>query len=245
MNVVIATPAQSFSSLYVSSLVETLHSLHEIGINALFHTRAGSNITELRTCMMSDIYESPRDKPDKVFWIDSDISWVPSDFIKILSSPFRITCGAYMQNPNGELSVCSKISGTDRLSPYKVSDLSNLKEYEKIHASGFGFICLDFDVIEEIGEHWFAPIWLTPELDEAAEHICTSEDTSFCMRANRKQIPIMWDTTVILGHEKSTLWLTSDASESSAIVGIPPKRVSHQWVKNLQQDDYSIIDRRN
>lgn len=242
MKVLIATPAVSFTPSYVSSIVETLSWASRSNIEIVFHTRAGSNINELRECMMQDIHEHPGQLPDKIFWIDSDVSWLVSDFVKILSSPFSLTCGAYLTNTQGQLSVAKKHNVESSLVPYDCGDIDSLGEYQKIFASGFGFICMDADVVEKIGPPWFHPVHLTPEQDGLKDHICTSEDTAFCMRANRLGIDIFWDTDVLVGHEKSTLWLPTDNPRSRRAVGIESKRIASQWVKNLSQEQYEILD---
>ena len=243
MKVVIVTPAPSFSTSYVTSLVETLHHAQTFNVEIMFHTRSGSNINELRNIMAQDIYEHPGEKPDKIFWIDSDISWLVADFVKILSSPFRITCGAYMLNPDGDLSVATQHETTDRMLPYSIKDVANLKEYEQIFASGFGFICMDFDVLEEIGLGCFAPLALSEELDNTMPHFCMSEDTAFCMRAKRAKIPIMWDTEVLLGHEKSTVWFPSSCDESTRTVGLNTMRTVSGWHKVLNKEETNSGDK--
>jgi len=242
MRVLVCTPAQSFTPSYVTSLVETLAWANTNNVEIQLYTRTGSNITEMRESMAREITRMEGVGYDKIFWIDSDISWVVGDFLKILMSPFQITCGAYMITPNGHLSV-ARVSEDKSFEPfnineeyelfYTVDEMESMTEYVSVKATGFGFICMDADVLKSIGDSWFTAVDADFEVDGVkSKYLCSSEDTSFCIRARHAGFKIMYDTTVLVGHEKPTLWLPSIKERSHVHGGsVPSKRWTNQWHK--------------
>lgn len=242
MNVLICTPAQSFTPSYVTSLVETIAWANKNNIEIQLYTRTGSNITEMRESMAREIVRIEGRKFDKIFWIDSDISWVVGDFLKILTSPFQVTCGAYMITPLGHLSV-ARVNEEQSFEPYNINEefelfytvdeMEQMSEYVSVKATGFGFVCMDDGVLEKMGDSWFASVDAEFEKDGiASKYQCSSEDTSFCIRARRAGFKIMYDTTVLVGHEKPTLWLPSINERSGLNTGsVPSKRWANQWHK--------------
>jgi hypothetical protein len=211
-------------------------------VDIQLYTRTGSNITEMRESMAREIVRMKDKQFDKIFWIDSDISWTVSDFLKILMSPFQITCGAYMITPRGHLSV-ARVGEDDSFQPYNideefelfytVDEMESMGEYVPIIATGFGFVCMDDGIFEAIGDSWFVGIDVDFEVDGVrSKYQCSSEDTSFCVRARRAGFKLMYDTTVLVGHEKPTLWLPSISRGTNFHDNsVPNKRWTNQWHK--------------
>jgi hypothetical protein len=61
-------------------------------------------------------------KPDAVVWIDSDISWDPNDFLKLISSEHDVIGGTYRKKQNQEEYVAS----FNELSEGSVSEVKSL-----------------------------------------------------------------------------------------------------------------------
>jgi GT2 family glycosyltransferase len=204
--IIIVTPANSFTPVYVSSLLETqAFALSQKNIQIVLSTLDGSNIAELREMMAYNII-STSDDYDKMLWIDSDIMWSIEDFQNIIESPHKITCGAYMISPEGEMSI-AHLYPSGNIFHIHAKDIGNKNTYMEVDFSGFGFICIDKGVFESIEPPYFANVKV-PIIQDKEHMLVTvqSEDSSWCSRAVKAGYKIMFDTRIIVGHQKKTIW---------------------------------------
>ena len=104
-NVIIATPGRNMESEYVKSLVETITYLNNNNISYLYVNEYSSQVSAAReaTAMGSTMLNIFEHRPlsgqvtyDKMFWIDSDISWTIDDFMNIYESDLDILSGVYI-----------------------------------------------------------------------------------------------------------------------------------------------------
>lgn len=211
------TPAVSFTPQYVGSLCQTLAYGFHNNIEVALHTHAGSHIGQLRELMVEHIRVA-RTQYDRMLWIDSDIEWTPEDFQKIISSPFPITVGAYPVSPDGRLSVVKQfaadatetcpeaLNSTENYPLHFYSDeLQNLPQYVDIYSSGFGFLSIARGVFGEMQLPYFANMQVrNPVTGEIMTE--TSEDSAWFLRARMAGFKTVLDTTIRLGHAKTTVW---------------------------------------
>ena len=206
MRVVIVTPANSFMPIYVSSILETQIFAYENNISIKFATLDGSNVSELRETLAKNLVEHTEDY-DKIIWIDSDIKWSPQDFVNIINSPYDVTCGAYMIYPDGKLSVgMHEPNGSIRhLNCYSMKVTSR---YIPVDMSGFGFICMNNGVFESMTKPYFSNAVVDISQDGVlTKEIVLSEDASWSIHAFNAGYKIMFDTQILLGHQKKTIWM--------------------------------------
>ena len=107
MHIIILTPTSDgkLETFYCSSLVNTILLCKEKGIDVSFMTHDYEPaLPHSRNVLFKRaIYQ----KPDAIVWIDSDISWDPNDFLKLIYSQHDVVGGTYRKKQNQEEYVAS------------------------------------------------------------------------------------------------------------------------------------------
>jgi hypothetical protein len=199
---------------YVKSLIHTIKRLEEEGISYTFVSEYSSFVPHAREATIlanrsagekkSDYLDSPILQGityNKIFWIDSDISWTPDDFMKLYRSEHKIISGVYAATLDGDL--CVFYEGEDSMPRFhkKKNFLGFIPEGEEvvsIFTAGFGFLCVAAGVFESMERPYF-------NIESVSWHgVSTSvgEDFSWCIKAKRAGYEIMCDRSVKVQHHK-------------------------------------------
>ena len=210
-NVLIATPANSFTPGYVKSLLRTISVLDAENISWNFLSSGGSLVAMAReeTIGGMDTNNPLMRQPcsgdftyDKVIWIDSDIEWDVADFFALYNSDKDIVSGCYLmedrhipiyQQPRGGMMPEQLLD--DYHKPFKVA------------GCGFGFIGVKSGVFENMPRPWFGPESV-PNIDEETgekteDFILIGEDLSWCTKAIKSGFDIWVDPSVRVVHQKT------------------------------------------
>lgn len=140
-------------------------------------------------------------KYKKLFWIDSDISWSPDDFLKLYESEKDIVSGAYLLG-NGEVTAYPTKLGQ----PLSYQEVLEMTELKKVHSVGFGFLAVKQGVFESLSRPWFQSVQVTmtdPETNQEWTFPIMGEDVSWCERVNQAGYEIWLDPSVKLTHHKT------------------------------------------
>lgn len=206
VDVIIATPGHSMESEYVKSLVSTISFLNERGITFHYSNRYTSRVAAAReaTAMDSEYLDAFNNSPlrgeidyKKIFWIDSDMSWEPSDFYRLYNSNADIVSGLYLSNFGAPMftvndanqDIKALVSGT---SPFPVM------------GAGFGFICMSKGVFEAMPRPWFDTKFskIVDESTGKEVFIPFGEDYSWCISAAECGFTTFVDPLVRVTHNK-------------------------------------------
>lgn len=206
-NVLICTPGRSMESEYVKSLVDTISYLQKNGITYKYSNQYSSQVDAAResTIMGSTFLDIFNNKPllgqatyDKIFWIDSDMSWTIDDFLRLYSSDKDIISGLYISD-----------EGVPMFAPIKENvDMDtrfafNEKEVFEISAAGFGFICIRNGIFESMKRPWFETRFQHLTSDDGRMSLVPfGEDYSWCVSAKEAGYKIFIDPNVKLVHHK-------------------------------------------
>jgi hypothetical protein len=207
-NVLICTPGHSMEAEYVKSLVETLKVLDKEKITYKYLSEYSSTVSGAReaTLMGSLFLDVFSEKPvggkvtyDKIFWIDSDISWDPKDFIRIYQSDKDITSGIYLNNKG--LPMFTQLES--ELNVDVMAMCQYVKKFE-VAAAGFGFISVKSGIYEKMQRPWFENIYQEVENKDKTKKIKIpfGEDYSWCYRARFGGYKIYIDPLVKITHNK-------------------------------------------
>ena len=195
---------------YVRSLIETIGELTKRGMSWAFSNEYSSHVADAREVTlngsrhMSIIEQRPFNgslEYKKLFWIDSDIAWTAEDFFKLYDSDKDIVTGAYLL-ANGEVTAYKEKLGK----PYTFDEVLKMKELEKIHSAGFGFLCVKQGVFESLTRPWFQSVQVTMTDSETGKDWTfpiMGEDVSWCERVNQAGFDLWLDPTVRLIHHKT------------------------------------------
>jgi hypothetical protein len=206
VDVVIATPGHSMEAEYVKSLVATISLLNERGITFHFANKYTSRVAAAReaTAMDSDFLDAFNNSPllgqiqyKKIFWIDSDISWNPSDFLALYNSDLNIVSGVYLSDRGVPM-----FSGLDETQD--VREILNCSTPVEVMATGFGFVCIKQGVFENMPRPWFETkfIKMTDSLSGKEIFVPFGEDYSWCLSAKDSGYNIFIDPLVKVVHHK-------------------------------------------
>lgn len=211
VNVFICTPGSSLMSQYVKSLIATTHYLGVNKISWAYSNEYSSVVADAREITLSGTKENniSEQRPfngmvtyDKLFWIDSDISWTPEDFAKLYESDKDIISGAYLAT-NGDVMAHEKILGR----PFRYDEIKPAKRLIKIESCGFGFLAIKSGVFESMTRPWFQPAISEIELEDGSKRTIPimGEDVSFCKRALENGFELWLDPTVQVTHNKTMM----------------------------------------
>lgn len=210
-NVLIATPGAMMEAQYVKSLVKTLKECNIRGITYKFLNNYSSLVHHARELTASGeegLTLGPNQispgghgvSYDKIFWIDSDISWTPEQFFKIYDSEHDVVSGAYLLADG----VTTTIQEWNKPNGMTIEAILKLKNPVKVQSIGFGFVAMKYGVFEKIGKPWFnheyVKVGQTPDGADIIDAV--GEDISWCIKAYRKGIDVYLDPSVLVTHMK-------------------------------------------
>lgn len=206
-NVLIVTPGSEMDANYVSSLTETLTECNNRGITYKWLTAKGSLVHQAREAALTGKSNlNPDDKGplndtvtyDKLFMIDSDITWKMTDFFRLYDSDKDVICGAYLLADG----VTSSISQNTLLTK---SEILRLKGLQQIQGSGLGFVCVKSGVFEKLTRPWFTYYFQQVPSSNGSINITIGEDLTWCIKVKEAGFSIYFDPTVLVGHVKSNI----------------------------------------
>ena len=199
-NVLIATPGRDVVMPYLRSLMDTVEVLHKENITFKFINRHSPQVNQARegTMMNDDFLDIANDKPlhgnvtyDVMFWIDSDMSWTPADFLKLYKSDKEIISGIYASDKNVLMH-----------NPHSMQDLLKVETFP-VKQIGGGFFAVKQGVFESLERPWWQTIYMKKEIDGKEYLIPMGGDYSLSHRLIQKGYEIYVDPTVVLGHHKT------------------------------------------
>lgn len=208
VDVIIATPGHSMCGEYVQSLMKTVQVLNARNITWTFTNAYSSLVHHAReltatggSCTgrtLDPTHKGPLGDMvgyKKIFWIDSDISWEPEDFMKLYASNKSIVTGVYLI-ADGSKTTCMTSEYPSGIPVNVVRNMSGLRPVQK---TGFGFIAIKYGVFEKIPRPWFTclSIEVAPGVFDTV-----SEDVSWCIKAHQAGFVMFVDTSVRVGHMK-------------------------------------------
>lgn len=200
-----------FHAEYVNSLVATLTELNAAGITYTFLNKYSSFIPTSRELTAIDSWHEHyatneiadgRFTCDKIFWIDSDMSWTVADFMTLLSSDEDIISGLYALNLDG-LVAASRLDDEGILRRLTNKDFFFETDPVVVGGVGFGFLCVKAEVWNSIPRPWFMigkMRW--PDDQDGQLRVNVGEDYSWCGRAQQAGYQIKVDPFVRVGHCK-------------------------------------------
>jgi hypothetical protein len=210
-NVVIATPGNSFTPGYMTSILRTVSLLDREGMSWNFLNQGGSLVAMARESTIGgyDTNNIKMTEPcsgdftyDKIMWIDSDIEWNPEDFFKLYNSKKDIISGCYLMEDR-HIPIYNQPRGG--MMPEEM--LLKKTEPFEIAGAGFGFLCVKYGVFENMKRPWFGPVGVENIDEETGEKtedfILVGEDLSWCTKAIRAGFKIWVDPLVRVTHQKT------------------------------------------
>lgn len=212
-NVVIATPGKEMHQDYVKSLIETTAWLSKQDLTYKWINKSGSLVSTTRELTALNSFNPDWETRaigrgeftyDKIFWIDSDISWDIEQFQKILESDLDIVGGLYQTAPDGRVAV-AMFDGAGQPTVVREQDFIMMDgPINEVYGLGFGFIAMKSGVFEKCDRPWFLMErirWSHLEFD-----LNIGEDYSFCVNARRNGFKVYLDSTVKVKHHKEIIY---------------------------------------
>ena len=155
-------------------------------------------------------------RPDRIFWIDTDMTFTPGDFFRLVDHDVAFVSGCCMSGPNevalgyyGSIDGAPYFSNLPRfkLIPGKgYVDSFNLWIKDKLEGGlcpvdhvGLAFVCTKPSVYEALEYPYFK----TTTIRLGDQDIQTSEDLGFCWRVREAGVQIYADPKVLIGHQKT------------------------------------------
>jgi hypothetical protein len=142
ISVMLAMPThRDLSPSVVKSIILTTCELKDRNIPFCVQMEAGSSIVHhVRSMIAHDFLKSDY---SRLFWVDSDITWEPDDFLRFLAMSTRmdVVCGAYPAKQDPPLFLLGIENRTVESNEFGCVPLGGV---------GLGFSCIQRHVIEEL-----------------------------------------------------------------------------------------------
>lgn len=203
-------PGTRFSYHFLHSWTNLYIWCKNNNIEPVLHQATDPDIYVARNrCLGAEFLDSPQRKPfngeryDYIMWIDSDQTFQPEDFAKLLSRKKKIVSGLYLLQSkpmyacveHWDEEIYRKYGGFQQLTP---ESIKGKKELISVAYNGLGFCLMQQGVLESIQYPWF-PYLRIP----IADHKHTlPEDVGLFYRLRKAGFTIYADPTVLVGHEK-------------------------------------------
>jgi len=210
-DILIATPGATLEAQYVKSLALTLAECNKKGItykwlngySSLVHHAREMTASGAEGLNLDPSQTSPGGKDityNKIFWIDSDISWTVEQFFKIYDSEHEVTCGCYLLADG----YTTTVHAWGAPGGMPAHEIVKLKDPIRVQSLGFGFVAMKSGVFEKIQRPWFNHEYVKVGVDSEGKDIIDSvgEDISWCIKAYRAGIELYFDPTVLVTHMK-------------------------------------------
>ncbi len=123
------------------SLLETQQALHEKNIPFRVHMEVGGSLVHhSRTSLVHQFLKTDH---NRMFWVDSDITWKPDDFLRFLalSTKMEVVCGAYLTKTTPSIFFLNYEQGVLEANEYGCLS---------VKGAGLGFTVVQRKVIEEL-----------------------------------------------------------------------------------------------
>lgn len=211
-NVVIATPGSDLKADYVKSLIETTKWLNKRGLSYHFINQYSSFVPSARENTATDSSGADWEAVEvgggaftyeKLFWIDSDISWSVEAFETLLKSDREIISGMVAVGRDGRIAAM-KLNEAGH--PVSLNAVNFLVEGDPIEVDGvgFGFLAVKHGVFEKMARPWFKIREI--EIEGANFPVMLGEDYSWCVGAKEAGYKIWLHPLVRVEHHKGIIF---------------------------------------
>jgi hypothetical protein len=186
------------------SLAKTVKACTERRIECGVACIAGSSVVTWARSKVLDTFLQGHAK--HLFWIDSDITWEPADFIRLLAlaTKYDVVCGTYAQKtPEQTIVIRHTNLCKFNLNPHGLV---------KVDGAGLGFAVITRDVAQRItdskpkvydpaAQKSMADAFRLDRIDRGHEHEdCRHEDVAFFADLTELGYSVWLDPTIQLGH---------------------------------------------
>src|SRR6056300_1454638 len=217
--VAIALPGREFSGNFLKNWSQTLLTLTQKGYKIIMLNAYSSFVSFSRMKTLGlDVLRGATQVPfngevDYDVWltIDSDIYFIPEQLIELIedTDKYPVVAGLYqmsdLQHPaavkEGDDEYIKKHGTFEFL---KVKDLDTSEKYMKVAYNGMGFFACRKGVIENLKYPYFSYplIEIETEDGKVLRDMC-SEDVAFCKNLKDAGYPVIVNTSLRVGHEKT------------------------------------------
>jgi len=217
--VAIALPGREFSGNFLKNWSQTLLTLTQKGYKIIMMNEYSSFVSFSRMKTLGlDVMRGATQVPfngevDYDVWltIDSDIFFIPEQVIELIedTDKYPVVSGLYRMSDLQHYAAVKewddeyfKKHGTFEF--LKVKDLDTSEKYMKVAYNGLGFFACRKGVIENLKYPYFSYplIEIETEDGKVLRDMC-SEDVAFCKNLKDAGYPVIVNTSLRVGHEKT------------------------------------------
>ena len=218
MKILFCLPGKEYSGNFLQSWTNLLGYCYKQGHTVIYSQQYNCNIYYVRNmCLGGSILRGENQKPfnnkldyDYMMWIDSDIIFTPQQFHMLLDHKKDIVSGLYLMDGGQSYATVQnwdeeyfQKNGTFHF--MTKTDVEKMKQYRTFPVvyTGFGFMLVKRGVFESMKYPWFKPefVNIKGSID------FTMEDVTWCREANRLEYEVHIDPNVVVGHEKSKIYI--------------------------------------
>ena len=217
--VVIALPGRTYSGRFMMNLLNTMMIMKSRGYDVILTNEYSSYVTfsRMKTLgldVLKGIDQKPFDgKIDYDVWltIDSDIVFSPEQVIELIedTKTYPVVSGVYRMEDLKHY-ACVKEWNVDYFKKMgtfqfvKVDDFERAPKFVSVAYNGMGFFACRKEVIEKLKYPYFSyPLIEIEGKDGVMLRDTCSEDVAFCKNLTDAGIPIIVNTSLRVGHEKT------------------------------------------
>ncbi len=214
MTLIICLPGNNFSGAFLDSFINFHGWCIRNGVNVIVSRHYECNIYYVRNmCLGGNSISGENQKPwqgkikyDYILWVDSDIIFQITDFIKLFHAKKEIISGLYLMQDGKQFATVKEwnedfFERNGRFEFLKPDLLIDQKKPIEVDYTGFGFMLIKYGVFEKLKYPWFRPLW--KKFGNVTEF--TMEDVAFCHLVKELGMNVWIHPEVVVKHEKKIL----------------------------------------
>lgn len=216
--IVFCLPGRDYSREFLISWSGLLSECIARGVTPVMSQQYSSVVHFARSkCLGADVTKGANQKPfqgkmpyDYIMWIDSDVVFSPSEFFKLLESPYEVTCGLYMMEDRKSFAAVKtwdseffQANGSFQFLDQAALD-AEPERYMQVAYAGMGWMLIKAGVMENLKYPWFNyDLQKIPTKDGGLMVDMCSEDVALCRNLAEAGVRVHVDKTCRVGHQKA------------------------------------------
>lgn len=215
IKIICCIPGRTFSNNFLKCWTSLINDCYKNNIQLMLSCAYDSNVNFVRSkCLVGHVLRGKHQKPfdnkldyDYILWIDSDMTFKSNDLFRLINLNKDVCSGLYLMD-GGKYFACVKNMDNEYFKENGHFEFLKKEEIDQDSLPfiadyvGLGFCLIKKNIIEQLEYPWFEP----KIFDFGVIREFTSEDVAFALKLKEKNIKIIVDPSVVLGHEKTIIY---------------------------------------
>lgn len=219
MKILFCLPGREYSGNFLQCWTNLLGYCYNKGHSVIYSQKYSCNIYYVRNmCLGGNILAGENQKPfggkldyDYMLWVDNDVLFTPQQFQQLLDHKEDIVSGIYKMDggthyatvPYWDEDYFQQNGSFQFMDDVVLNDFKSKYKKLPVVYTGFGFMLVKRGVFESMKYPWFKPEFVNIR----GSTDFTMEDVAWCREATKLGYKVMIDPNIVVGHEKTKIYI--------------------------------------